>query len=153
MKYLKTLNERIASALPVTDDSEDAIDSAEEVIGSEKDPTNAEAEEVSNDTEIVSPDMMEDDLDTGGIKDATWEAVMEGPGDYELSFKNLEGASTTCVFKDTGNRRMDGSADMSAAFVGIPGTSGDSKNYVAEALMKKNPEGNYEIQSFVVYEH
>jgi len=153
MKYLKTLNERIASELPIINDNEGPTDSAEEVIGSEEDPANTETDERPDDTEVISPDIMEDDLDTGGIKGATWEAVMEGPGDYELSFKNLEGKPTTCIFKDTGNRRMDGSADMSAAFVGIPGTSGDSKNYVAEALMKKNPEGNYEIQSFVVYEH
>jgi len=164
MKYLQTLQERLAGS---TEFSNTGSDAGDEVIGAEDGPldvtdntaaagtivppedlADVEAEEPT--AEIVDDDS---ELDTSGIKGATWTAEMAGNGDYKLSFKNLEGKNTTCVFKDTGNRRMGGAADMSAAFVGLPGTAGDGKNYVAEALMKKNSEGNYEIQSFIIYEH
>lgn len=137
MKYLKRLNE-YASEIEA------------------KDPEVASlATELGDDTETKLEFDPQDPVGTSdgqAIEGATWEAEMSGAGDYKLSFKNIEGKDTTCVFKDTGNRRGSGGT-LSAAFVGMPGTSSDGKTYVAEATMIKNSEDNYEIESFIIYEH
>ena len=154
MKYLKKLNE-YATSTPLPNEEE-----LDKEVSPEEDDDNFDPE---TDREFDERDPVgtnegplvvdSDDLDTEGMKGVKWEAEMEGIGDYKVTFKNLEGKETSVVFKDTGNRRTGEETEMSAAFVSLPGTSGDGKNYVAEAHMKKNPEGNYEIESFAIYEH
>ena len=76
---------------------------------------------------------------------------MSGNGDYSINFKNAAGADVVAVFKDTGNRKPQGDM-MFAAFKGMAGKSSDGKQYHAEATMKKVSEGEFEIQSFAIYE-
>lgn len=125
MKYLKTLQERLLEA--------------EEMAGIEDTETgNIPMEEIAGES------------DGNAITDVHWYNVNEGAGDFKLEFDNV-GNKVTAVFKDTGNRRMKGSS-MGAAFVMLEGTSSDGKTYVAEGLLSKNGQGDYEIESFEVYE-
>jgi len=125
MKYLKTLQERLLEAEEMAD-----------LQGTE--------------TGQIQMEDIPGESDGSVITDVHWYSVNEGLGDFKLEFDN-GGEKVTGVFKDTGNRRMKDSA-MGASFVLIKGTSSDGKNYVAEALMSKNGEGDYQIESFEVYE-
>ncbi len=125
MKYLKTLQERLLEAeeMPEVQSTETGDIPAEEMPGEESGTA---------------------------ITDVHWYNVNEGPGDFKLEFNNA-GEQVTGVFKDTGNRRTKGST-MGASFVLVEGTSSDGKNYVAEGIMSKNSDGDYQIESFEVYE-
>ena len=143
MKYVKTLKEQIETNFGKEEvDNEDNYDvNTSDIETPEETPV-----------ELPKPAQETETSDGEEITDVHWTACMEGAGDYILTFRNADGENVTCTFKDTGNRRKINGM-MGASFVILNGTSSDGRSYVAEAYMKPNDEGNYEIESFSVYEH
>ena len=88
---------------------------------------------------------------TGGIECDAFESVIGEEGDFLVNFTNEEGKKTSCVLKDTGNRRDEGTGRV-GAYVAVEGTASDGKNYIGVSKMTKVEEGEYELKKFIVYE-